>query len=70
MVKVNTNANIMHDCLIGNYVTVAPNAVLLGKVEIDDKAYIGANATLLPSVKNRGKCNSGSRFCCYKISPS
>ena len=50
-VKVNSYANIMHDCVIGNYTTVAPNAVILGRVFISDSSYIGANATILPNIK-------------------
>lgn len=50
-VKMNSCSNVMHDCLIGQYVTIAPNAVLLGRVEIGDFAYIGANSTVLPGKK-------------------
>ena len=49
-VRVNTGANIMHDCNVGAYSVVAPSAVLLGKVVVGEKVYIGANSTLLPSV--------------------
>ncbi len=49
-VRVNTGANIMHDCCIGAFSVVAPDAVLLGHVSIGKKAYIGANSTLLPNV--------------------
>jgi len=50
-VKVNTAANIMHDCKIGDFVTIAPNAVLLGGVVVETAAYIGANSTILPGVR-------------------
>ena len=50
-VKINTYANIMHDCYIGDFTTVAPNAVLLGAVHVGEGAYIGANATILPGVQ-------------------
>jgi sugar O-acyltransferase (sialic acid O-acetyltransferase NeuD family) len=50
-VRINTMANVMHDCSIGNFVTIAPNAVLLGAVVIEDGAYIGANATILPGLR-------------------
>lgn len=50
-VKINTGANIMHDCKLGDFVTIAPNAVLLGGVIVEDGAYIGANSTILPGVK-------------------
>jgi len=38
----------MHNCAIGNFVTIAPNAVILGRVNIADSTYIGANSTILP----------------------
>lgn len=47
-VKINTYANIMHDSRIGEYSTIAPNAVVLGKVNISELSYIGANSTILP----------------------
>ncbi|WP_370450984.1 DapH/DapD/GlmU-related protein [Olivibacter sp. XZL3] len=50
-VRINTYANIMHDCRIGEFATIAPNAVLLGRVTIESQAYIGANATILPGLK-------------------
>jgi sugar O-acyltransferase (sialic acid O-acetyltransferase NeuD family) len=46
-VKLNSLCNIMHDSWIGDFVTIAPNAVVLGRVRILDLAYIGANATVL-----------------------
>lgn len=53
-VKLNVNANIMHDCVVGDFSTIAPNAVLLGRVSIGSGAYVGANSTILPC------CNVGS----------
>ncbi len=47
-VKINVNANVMHDCVIDDFTTIAPNAVLLGKVHIAKACYIGANSTILP----------------------
>ena len=40
--------NNMHNCAIGNFVTIAPNAVILGRVNIGKGTYIGANSTILP----------------------
>ena len=50
-VKLNTLCNVMHDCDINDFATVAPNAVLLGKVSVGEGAYIGANSTTLPYKK-------------------
>lgn len=42
--------NIMHNTKIGDYSTIAPNAVTLGNSIIGDLCYIGSNATVLPNV--------------------
>lgn len=49
-VRLNTYANVMHNGILENYVTIAPNAVLLGACKVDECGYIGANSTLLPGV--------------------
>lgn len=48
--RLNVRCNVMHDCIVGPFVTIAPNAVLLGRVTIAEHAYIGANATILPGL--------------------
>lgn len=53
-VKINSFVNIMHDSEIGAYSTIAPNAVILGKVKMSELCYVGANSTILPE-KNIGK---------------
>jgi len=40
----------MHDCIIDDYTTVAPSAVVLGRVKIGKYCYIGANSTILPEI--------------------
>ena len=47
--KLNVHANIMHDGRIGDFCTIAPNAVILGYVEIKPNVFLGANATVLPN---------------------
>ncbi len=49
-VKLNTSSNVMHNSNIGNFSTIAPNAVVLGNVKIGDNCYIGSNATILPNI--------------------
>ena len=48
--KINCFGNLMHDSSTGDFTTVAPNAVILGGVQISDEAYIGANCTILPTL--------------------
>ena len=50
-VKVNVGANIMHDGIIEDFSTVAPNAVTLGYVYLGKSVFLGSNATVLPRVK-------------------
>lgn len=49
--KLNVRANIMHDVVVGDFCTVAPNAVVLGYARIGRGTYVGANSTILPSVE-------------------
>jgi len=44
-------AHIGHDCIVDDYVVIAPNAVLAGGVCVREGCYIGANATILQKVK-------------------
>ena len=50
----------MHDVIIDSFTTVAPNAVLLGNVNISDKCYIGSNATILPNIEIKQQSVIGS----------
>lgn len=47
-VRINSCANIMHESIVHDFTTIAPNAVILGRCTIGSGAYIGANATILP----------------------
>ena len=59
-VKLNTNCNIMHDNVIGDFVTVSPNAVTLGFVKTANRAFIGANSTILPYLSLGEDCVVGA----------
>lgn len=48
---VNTAASIDHDCEIGDYVHISPNATLCGGVTIGEGTHIGAGAIVIPGVK-------------------
>ncbi len=49
-VKINVGSQIHHDVLIGEYVTIAPRALILGSVKIGKFTYIGANAIIKQGV--------------------
>lgn len=48
---INNHSNIDHDCTIGEFVHIAPGAILCGGVEIGNGTLIGAGATILPNIK-------------------
>lgn len=44
--QANVQSCIMHDCIVGDYVTLGPKACVNGNVHIGDGAYIGAGAII------------------------
>tara|TARA_Y100000589_G_scaffold330668_1_gene381033 strand:- start:7735 stop:8337 length:603 start_codon:yes stop_codon:yes gene_type:complete len=50
-VRINVGSTIMHDVQIGDFVTIAPRAVVLGRVKVSNNVYIGANSTILQDIK-------------------
>lgn len=49
-VIANTAVSIDHDCVIGDFVHVAPHSTLCGAVTVNDRANIGAATTIIPGV--------------------
>ncbi len=45
------NVVITHDCVVDDFVELAPNVILLGRSKIGSFSQIGANVTILPDVK-------------------
>ena len=50
-VIINTACSVDHDCILGDFVHIAPNATLCGGVQIGDETFIGAGAVVLPQIK-------------------
>lgn len=50
--QANVFSSVMHDCRIGDYVTLAPRATCNGSVHIGDFAYIGAGALIIQGTLN------------------
>jgi len=46
----NIYSYVAHDCVVGNYVTLAPKAAVNGNVRIGDGVYIGTGAVIKPGV--------------------
>jgi UDP-perosamine 4-acetyltransferase len=51
---VNTGAIIDHDCVIGDHVHLAPGTKLAGNVSVEEGAFLGIGATVVPEI-NIGK---------------
>ena len=49
-VILNTGVSVDHDCIIGDFVHIAPHATLCGNVTLDEGAMVGAGAVVLPGL--------------------
>lgn len=50
-VRINVKATVMHDSRVAAYSTLAPAAMILGRVTIGEECYIGSNSTILPDLE-------------------
>ena len=48
---INTSASIDHDCIICDFVHIAPNATLCGNVLVENETLIGAGSSVHPNIK-------------------
>ena len=48
---INTACSVDHDCILGDFVHIAPNATLCGGVQIGDETFIGSGVIVLPEIK-------------------
>lgn len=49
-VIVNNAATVDHDCVVGDYVHLAPGVHLAGKVTIEEGAFLGIGSAVIPNV--------------------
>ena len=47
----NTGCIIEHECKIGDFVHIAPGAVLAGNIQVGDRSFIGANSVVKQGVR-------------------
>jgi len=59
-VIVNHGAIVDHDCVVGAFSHIAPNATLGGNVKIGRRVLVGAGATVLPGVDVGDDCIIGA----------
>mgnify|MGYP003643344906 CR=1 FL=1 len=57
---INTAASIDHDCVLGDFTFIGPNATLCGGVEIGEGTFIGAGTVILPYIKIGKDCMIGA----------
>ena len=48
---INTKSSVDHDCLISDFVHIAPGSTICGGVSIGEGSFIGAGATVIPNIK-------------------
>ena len=57
---INTASSIDHDCVLGDFSFIGPNATLCGGVKIGEGTFIGAGAIVLPYIKIGKNCMIGA----------
>lgn len=57
---VNTGASVDHDCILDDYVHVAPHATLAGGVKVGEGSWIGAGAVVKQGVNIGAWCMIGA----------
>lgn len=55
-VIINTAAKVDHDCILSDYVHIAPGAILCGNVHIGENTLIGAGSTIVPNILVGSNC--------------
>lgn len=50
-VIINTSSVVEHECIISDFVHIAPGAVLAGNVSVGENSFIGANSVIKQGVK-------------------
>lgn len=48
---INTGATVDHDCVVGDFVHLAPGTHLAGGVLVDDGSFLGIGAVAVPGVE-------------------
>jgi sugar O-acyltransferase (sialic acid O-acetyltransferase NeuD family) len=48
---INTGAQVDHDCIVEDFVHLAPGVILCGNVYIGEGSFIGAGTTIIPGKK-------------------
>ena len=57
---INTCSSVDHDCILENYVHIAPGGHMCGSVVIGDGTWIGAGATIINNISICNNCMIGA----------
>jgi acetyltransferase EpsM len=57
---INSKASVDHDCQIGDFVHIAPNATLCGNVQVGEGTFVGAGAIVIPNITIGKWCTIGT----------
>lgn len=68
-VIINTGSIIEHDCVVGDFVHVAPAACLAGGAILEEGAFVGLKAGLLPAVRAGAWSTIGGGACVIEDVP-
>ena len=55
-VIVNTHVSVNHDCVIGDFVHLAPGVVLCGNVHVGENTFVGAGSVITPNLTIGSNC--------------
>ena len=64
--KINIRTNIHHDSKIGSFTDIAPNATILGNVNIGDNCYIGSGSVIREKIKIKNNIMTGIKSAVVK----
>ena len=57
---INTSSSVDHDCILGNFVHISPNATLCGGITVGEGTQIGAGSTIIPGITIGKWCTIGA----------
>ena len=57
---INTSSSINHECRLGDFVHISPNATLCGGVEVGEGSWIGAGAVVIQGIRIGKNCIVGA----------
>ncbi len=57
---INTNCNIDHESIVGDFCNICPGTTICGLVNIGESTFVGANSTIIQTIKIGNDCLVGA----------